>query len=738
MKKIILFIMVFTLFITFLLPTGHIYAQQLEPIVKVKLLNYLGNKTEITLKPNGDYVTNDEKVVLKSGQSYLLKQVNGKLSLYKDGSLLNSYETFSAQPIQSRSQLSINNRLYLGSFDFIIENNQFVRPINAVYMENYLKGVVPIEMYPSWNVEALKTQAVAARTYAMSYINRGIINDTISYQVYGGYIWTPNTTKAVDDTKGQVLKYNGRLIDAVYSASNGGTTESNANAWGNTAVPYLTIKKDDYDPKTVWSFSFNKTQIDLTTKDLAKSGEWWSSTKEVNAGISSNLKLWLNNNGYANKDIKIMSIPEFSLHNTGSGGRINKGSITVNFLVKDKVDADGKLIPQQLSFSDVSASKIRAMIGNRVMLSYLIKEMKTENNIVTVEGQGDGHGVGMSQWGAKDMADAGKSYEEILKFYYTGISITKMYEPSTKVESPSTIEEVNQPTAIQESQNEAELYVDSKTQTPVTPQPIQDKTAPIIKDVASSYNYNNNTKKVSLTYSVNENSDITVYVKNSNGTIIKELEKQIKKNTGKYTVTWDVSSVSNGGYIFGIITTDLTGNTSSAAHPFTVNKPTVVIKDKTAPIIKNVAATLNNSTKKVSFAYSINESSYVTIYVKNSKGKIIQTLQNQVKKSSGNNTITWNVASISNGAYVFGITTKDLSGNISSVTRNFTLYKVQTGKINVNNVLLKQKASTSSKTLAKLQKNYTVTVISKSGSWTYIQYGKTKGYVYSKYISEIK
>ncbi|WP_428911944.1 SpoIID/LytB domain-containing protein [Niallia sp. Krafla_26] len=725
MKKALLLFMVFTIFIS-LLPMGQGHAQTTEPIVKVKLINFLGNKTEIVLKPTGDYVTNDENVVLKANETYTLKQVNGKLLLFKGGNLLDSYESFSVQPIDPRKTLSINNRLYLGSFDFVVENNLYVRPINSVYMEDYLKGVVPIEMYPSWNVEALKTQAVAARTYAMSYLNRGIINDTISYQVYGGCIWTPNTTKAVDETAGQVLQYNGRLIDAVYSASNGGMTESNANAWGNVAVPYLTIKPDPYDPKTVWSFSFNKTQIDLTTKDLAKPSEWWTTTKEADPTIASNIKLWLNNNGYANKDIKITSIPTFSLFDIGSGGRMNKGNITVDFLVKDIVDATGKLIPQRISFSNVSASKIRAIMGNRTMLSYMIDEVNTDTNIVRVKGRGDGHGVGMSQWGAKYMADAGKSYEEILTFYYTGISIVKSYEPSAKMESPLTMSPIKYPIIKQEETPTEEV------------KPIEvakDQTAPIIKDLASSYN--NSTKTVSFTYSFNEDSIVTVYVKDSKGTIIKHLENQTKKSAGKYTLTWDVASVGNGNYTFGIVTTDLFGNTSSAAHSFSLNKP-VVVTDKTAPSIKDVATSYNNSTKKVSLSYSINEPAYVSVYVKNSKGAIVQNLEKQVKKEKGKVTMTWNKSAVSNGAYTLVITAKDLAGNTSVSSPTFNLAKVQTGKINASNVMIRQKATTSSKSLGKLQKNQNVTVISKSGSWTYIQYGKIKGYVSSKYISHIR
>lgn len=727
MKKILVVVMVLSMVIS-LFPFQFGQAESIEPIVKVKLTNYLGNKSEITIKPNGDYITNDSNVVLKAGQTYLLKQENGKLSLYQNGSFINSYETFSTQPVQARTQLSINNRLYLGSFDFIIENGLYVRPINSVYMEDYLKGVVPIEMYPSWNLEALKTQAVAARTYAMSYLNRGIINDTISYQVYGGYIWTPNTTKAVDDTKGQVLLSNGRLIDAVYSASNGGMTESNANAWGNIAVPYLTIKEDAYDPKTLWSFSFQKTQIDLTGKDLSKSSEWWASTKEVDATIAYNLKMWLNANGYANKDIKIVSISDFSLSGMGTGGRMSKGNITVDFLVKDLTDAGGVLIPQRVSYKDVSISRIRAMIGNRVMLSYLVDSVQTENTVVSVKGRGDGHGVGMSQWGAKYMGDAGKSYEDILKFYYTGVTITPSYEASDKSVAPSTITAVNASVVpeVQGISTEPEDVV-----------PVLDTKAPIIRDVLNSYN--DAKKIVTLTYSIDEESLVTVYVKDSKGNIVQNIEKQVKKVAGKYTLDWNVATVADGEYTFGIIATDVAGNTASAVSKFTVKKPIPApVKDTKAPTIKNVTATHNNTTKKVTLVYAVDETSNISINVKDSKGKLVKTLQSTTKKGAGTYSIVWDASKNANGTYTFDIVASDLSNNRATSSKKITLNNIFKGKITVNNVVIRQKTSSSSKALGRLNKNNEVVVIQKTGTWYYIQSGKTKGYITSRQISNIK
>jgi stage II sporulation protein D len=579
-----------------------------EPIVKVKLVNFLGNKSEITIKPTGDYISNEPSVVLHGGETYVLKIENGKLALSKLGNTLYINETFSLTPTVSNSQLSVNNRPYLGSFDFIVENGQYIRPINSILMEDYLKGVVPIEMYPSWNIEALKTQAVAARTYAMSYLSRGIINDTVSYQVYGGYIWTPNTTKAVDETTGQVLKYNGRLIDAVYSASNGGSTESNANAWGNVLVAYLPIKQDTFDTKSVWSFTLNKKQIDLTNKDLGRAMEWWTLTKEVDGSITSNIKYWLSNNGYANRDIKIVSISDFSMHSPNSSGRVGKGNITIEFLVKDIVDETGMLVPQRLTIMDATASKIRSIIGTRIILSTLIDSISTETDVIRVQGRGDGHGVGMSQWGAKYRADAGHNYKEILKFYYSGVEIPTLYDKNvtgpptivqeTLLESPSKelgipvvqqavikTEEVSKPVTNNEGVSPPmkvttkQVTVPQVTKAPIKPVLVatkKDKTAPIIKDFKAQYN--NTSKKVWVSYSVNESTKVKVYVKNSKGAIIRYLEKDISKKAGKFSISWDVRSYSNGTYTIGVNSTDLAGNQASTVLKYALAKPNTSVR----------------------------------------------------------------------------------------------------------------------------------------------------------------
>ncbi|MDQ0245530.1 SpoIID/LytB domain protein [Bacillus fengqiuensis] len=425
MKKVIVYLMVAALIFTSF--PGLKPKAGYEPVIQVKLVNYLGNKTEISLKPSGNYTTNDGSISLKSNVSYTLKSENGKMALYEDQRRLKEFESLEVKPSEAENTLAINDRPYLGSFHFVIENKNYIRPINAISMENYVKGVVPNEMPATWNGEALKVQAVAARTYAMSYIHK-VIDDTINYQVYGGQNWHPNSSKAVDETAGEVLKYNGKLISAVFSASNGGMTESNANAWGNTFAPYFRIKEDPFDPKMTWSVSFNKKQIDLTGKDLVQSDTWWSAAKESDAVIASNIKKWLQQNGFANKEMKIVNIPQVSLHAPTSGGRVSKGSITVEFFVKDLRDSGGKLAVQKLQFTNTSASKIRALIGNRVILSYLVDSVSNFGSTIRLQGRGDGHGVGMSQYGTKKAAESGKTYKDILAFYYEGTALDKEYE----------------------------------------------------------------------------------------------------------------------------------------------------------------------------------------------------------------------------------------------------------------------------------------------------------------------
>ncbi|MGP3560274.1 SpoIID/LytB domain-containing protein [Geobacillus sp. BK01] len=384
-----------------------------EPVVNVKLVNYLGNQSELTVKPTDTYSLSGTGMALAPNTSYRVKATAAGLALYEGTTLIGEFPQLHLAPSKPNAVLSINGRGYLGDMAFVKENGQYVRPVNAVPIEEYIKGVVPNEMPTSWNIEALKAQAVAARTYALSYAG-ATIDDTIRYQVYGGYTWHPNSTKAVEETYGQVLKYNGRLISAVFSASNGGKTESNANAWGGTPLAIFPIKNDPYDNAVPWGLTVQKTQIDLTGKPLANYAAWWDTVSEADKAIANNIKTWMKANGYNGKEIKIVAIPKLSLYAPLSGGRVSKGDIAIEYITKGDVKGDGTLAIRRLEFIGAPAAKIRALIGNRVMLSYLVTEVTETETSITVKGKGDGHGVGLSQYGAKKMGELGKKYTEIL------------------------------------------------------------------------------------------------------------------------------------------------------------------------------------------------------------------------------------------------------------------------------------------------------------------------------------
>jgi stage II sporulation protein D len=728
------FLLLFNVLIT------GVSAENIEPKIKVKLVNYIGNKTELTIKLTGDYFVEQTNVRLTTGKTYLVKYNNSKITIADGTTPLFTADNVSLIPVNETDYLSINNRNYLGSFKFVPENSKYVRPINELYMEDYLKGVVPSEMYAGWNREALKAQTVAARTYASTYKSI-IIDDTINYQVYGGYNWHPNSTAAVDETKGEVLKINGRLISAVFSASNGGKTESNANIWGSTALSYFPIKEDEFDSKTSWKFSVSKKQFDPANLS-------WSGMKEKDTTITNTIKAWMSTHGYAGKEIKITAVPVVSLHTPTSGGRVSKGNITVEFFTKDKVNENGSYIPQKLEYKNVAASQVRAMVGIRSMLSYLVSDITVTEETITVSGLGDGHGVGLSQWGAQNRAEVGKQkYDEILAFYYDGAALVKEYSdrPQTVVQAPAepteqeTTEtaptESTEPTSSEPAVQEPTVpSVQPPVEPKVEPTPTKDLTAPNISEVKVNVDQSKN--KAIITFKTNEMAKVTVYLKDSKGKILTYLSKDVLTKAGTITKEYNIYSLPNGKYYAGIITVDVSNNKSSTLPSFEVKK-VVPVKDTTAPKFSSVKASIDNIKNKAVISFKTNETAKVTVYIKNSSGKILSYLKKDVLTKAGTLNQTYSTASLGNGKYSFVMAATDASKNRSSVITTFYVKKVvktKTGKVTVTRLNVRASASTKSKVISTLKKNQSVTIVSTTGSWYKVKYGKTTGYVSKTYI----
>ncbi len=252
--------------------------------------------------------------------------------------------------------------------------------ILEIKLEEYIIGVVGAEMPASFNDEALKAQAILARTYALKSINNNTrLTDTSSTQNYKNNdelksMWGSsfNTyyqkiVNAVNQTKGMYLTYNGEIIEAVYHSTSNGMTEDAKNVWGNP-FPYLISVESPYD---TYNPSFLKEQF-ITYETL-------SSKLNVEINYDTN----------------------FNILSYTSGNRINQ--IEINEKLFTGVQVRNLL---ELRSTDFTITK--------------------EETGITFETKGYGHGVGMSQYGANGMAKNGYSYIQILSHYYPGTKINEV------------------------------------------------------------------------------------------------------------------------------------------------------------------------------------------------------------------------------------------------------------------------------------------------------------------------
>lgn len=392
-----------------------------EEMISVRLKNYIGNTSKISFRLQGDYLNFDPAIKLSEGNEYTLSIKKGKMILQKGKFKTEIHQPFILYPYSydEKHLVYINGRPYMGAIEFHIEEDNNIRPVNQLLLEDYLMGVVPFEVFPDWNIEALKAQTLAARTYTITHLNSKL-DDTTHYQVYGGYNQFAKTKRAVMETKGEIITFNDKPINAFYSASNGGMTESDQHVWGGEPSPYFPIKQDPYDPIQPWNFTLNKEQViwnDIEWND----SNWWGKLKEKDEVITSSIKNWLNGNGYEG-DIKILSFPLFVIDKIkNESNRSMKGSIEIEFMRRL---IDGTILFEKVSLHNVELKRIRPMIGGSSFKSYLVASIEASPTSYKVSGMGHGHGVGMSQWGANEMAEKGKNYKEIVEHYYPGTQVT--------------------------------------------------------------------------------------------------------------------------------------------------------------------------------------------------------------------------------------------------------------------------------------------------------------------------
>ena len=378
-------------------------------------LSSIASNTSVDVTVDGSYsIGGDASRAIPRGARLTVQNSGGTLLLTLNGQT----QTMGSRFKLRRHQTSGNNGVYIaqarkpqslypGDIEFIAKGGN-VQIVVHVYMEDYMRGVLPYEMDNSFPLEALKAQAVAARTYALKKMSAQAatydVVDTTSDQVYNG---TPSgnerCAQAVQETSGIVGTVNGEYMASYYTASNGGQTESVANAWGSGSYSYLTIKDDPYDLNNSASIAKSVTLYHDGTTSVSALTELLRTEAAALVGAGS---------------VKITAITGVRVHTPkyGEPSRVYR-----------KVDVDLTLA----GYGDVTVTldyfdQVEGLCG----LS--INVLKNETLSVTQTASGFkltarryGHGVGMSQRGAQQMAREGMTYDQILEFYYPGLVRTR-------------------------------------------------------------------------------------------------------------------------------------------------------------------------------------------------------------------------------------------------------------------------------------------------------------------------
>jgi len=370
--------------------------------------------------------------VVATGSSEVLFQFDG-----------GGQDSFAVLPDSWGEQAStwFKGNKYYGGFQYRTEGGSALSVVNVLGLEDYIKGVITVEMSPSWPAEALKAQAVCARNYAYrrllnsTHSAQGFdICNTVHCQAYSGMkSVTDESNGAVDATWGEYVWCNGSLVETNYYSSNGGGSENSENVW-TEAVSHLRGKLDPYEALVEdrisnyrWSVSYTRQELsDLMNRNgytnggnvsvrVSKTSETGNVIEIVLTDLDSG-RTWTKRKQEVRTFFGLRSMRYVISSDGASGGglRINGASAEAGSLYA--IDGNGTVHAISNTPYIITASGIQPLNGGG-------GQAAASAEVFTFNGTGWGHHVGMSQWGAYAMAQTGCTYREILNFYYTGIEI---------------------------------------------------------------------------------------------------------------------------------------------------------------------------------------------------------------------------------------------------------------------------------------------------------------------------
>lgn len=323
-----------------------------------------------------------KSVSLAAGQAYDVRWQNGAFLVGREK--LRGEILIIRPSDKSDGGLALDGRRYRGVLE-LRHRGAGLTAVNIVPVDDYLLSVVPEEMPTDWPAEALKAQSVAARSFALKSRGRHAAEGydlctTTHCQLYKGIASEKTaSTAAVRATRGEVLTYGGQPIEALFHTDSGGMTESSEDVWGNP-IPYLRAVRDT--PLGTMPWTKTVSTADLEQKLAAKG------------------------------------------HNIGRLRAIELSPLAVGRAAKDRT-ASGRVKAMTVTgtkgTATLSGNAWRSLLG----LKSTLFSAKLTKDTVTFTGFGAGHGLGISQWGAKRLAETGKSYADILHHYYTGVTLQR-------------------------------------------------------------------------------------------------------------------------------------------------------------------------------------------------------------------------------------------------------------------------------------------------------------------------
>ncbi len=359
---------------------------------------------------------------------------------------------------------------YYGGFRYERIGGGDLTVVNIVDLETYIKGVVPYEMSSSWPLEALKVQAVCARSYAYINIHSGkhtsyhfdVCNTTDCQAYYGAgtnsssYQATERTDQAVDETAGEYAWYDGQVIEAFYSSSHGGASESVYNVWGTSLeqYPYLCGVEDPYEADMASKNSYSSWTVSYSSSELAQRLENYG--YDASSGIESLtltysdlgnvIQVRVNYRDGGSDTIRPSSMRSvfgissirFTVNgqaaSSGSGTTSTGGGLTANG--STSLDSQGTytVISGSGSLSQAGLDGLYAISGSGSITpaedaasgggsgtdTPTGTQVTVSGSSYSFQGSGNGHQLGLSQYGAWAMAERGFTYDEIIEFYYPG------------------------------------------------------------------------------------------------------------------------------------------------------------------------------------------------------------------------------------------------------------------------------------------------------------------------------